>query len=149
MEIELSVSKRGVMAEVAQTTAYTGAKMGGDDADALDRISTVDEDESQLERFWNESRSEIGQELRGLIGAEGLTGDRYELVLNVSGLFDRTLQAGMEIDLFSFFVQNITAKWYVFTNKSEAGAYADKAQMILDDLHRKAVYKKRPRRPVY
>lgn len=55
----------------------------------------------------------------------------------------------MNVSLRSFFVHNIAAKWYVYTNKGEAGDYADKASTLLDDIHRKAMYKKKPTRPVY
>lgn len=165
MKITLLISKDGVMREVAVTTAYTAGKMVGDEK-ALDRISTVDEDENHLCRFWDESRADLCQELIGLVASEGMivgseqsddsanvdttvTPSLYEVKLDVSDSFDEALLPSMKLSLFSFFVHSIAAKWYVYTNKDEAGAYADKASTILDDLHRKAVWKKRPVRPVY
>lgn len=165
MKITLLISKDGVMREVAVTTAYTAGKMVGDEK-ALDRISTVDEDENHLCRFWDESRADLCQELIGLVASEGMivgseqsddsanvdttvTPSMYEVKLDVSDSFDEALLPSMELSLFSFFVHSIAAKWYIYTNKDEAGAYADKASTILDDLHRKAVWKKRPVRPVY
>lgn len=173
MEITLTINKEDVMREVAVTTAYTGGKMMGNDEDALQRISTVDEDEALLGRFWEESRTDICHELIDLVTFEGMvlrdmyrpidppsrpsgaadtdTKPRlyYELRLDVSKSFDDALLPSMEVSLRSFFVHNIVAKWYVYTNKQEAGDYADKAVMLLDDVHRKAVYKKRPTRPTY
>lgn len=184
MEITLSISKEDVMQEVAVTTAYTGGKMDNDDK-ALHRISTVDEDENHLERFWEESRADICQELIGLVSFEGMVKDsiikpvdpidpiipsgpviqsastdavlpptiittqHYELRLDVSKSFDEALLPSMKLSLRSFFVHNIVAKWYIYTNKGEAGDYADKATTLLDDIHRKAVYKKKPTRPTY
>lgn len=166
MKITLLISKDGVMREVAVTTAYTAGKMVGDEK-ALDRISTVDEDENHLCRFWDESRADLCQELIGLVASEGMivsseqsddsanvdtsenSPSLYEVKLDVSDSFDEALLPSMELSLFSFFVHSIAAKWYIYTNKDEAGAYADKASTILDDLHRKAVWKKRPVRPVY
>lgn len=163
------------MQEIAVTTAYTGGKMDNDD-NALHRISTVDEDENHLERFWEESRADICQELIGLVIFEGmvrstiitppvlpvdpiapnsaalppiLQREHYELRLDVSKSFDEALLPSMQLSLFSYFVQSIVAKWYVYTNKGEAGDYADKASTLLDDIHRKAVYKKKPIRPTY
>lgn len=181
------------MQEVAITTAYTGGKMDND-VNALHRISTVDEDENHLERFWEESRADICQELIGLVTFEGMvsesvvkpidpspvipvgpfeqidavaqtpavaatssavfppmsvTKSHYELRLDVSKSFDSALLPSMKVSLFSYFVQSIVAKWYIYTNKSEAGDYADKATTLLDDIHRKAVYKKKPTRPTY
>lgn len=48
-DIALTVNKESVYEEVAQTTAYTGAKM--DNELAYNRIFTTDEDKSMLERF--------------------------------------------------------------------------------------------------
>lgn len=142
------------MKEVAITTAYTGGKMADQDGEAFNRISTVDEDENHLERFWEESRTDLCQELIGLVVLEGAGRDSsgeetYELCLDVSRSFDEALLPSMRLSLFSYFIQNIAAKWYVYTNKGEAGEYADKAATLLDDIHRKAVYKKRPTRPTY
>lgn len=153
MEITLSISKEDVMQEIAVTTAYTGGKMDNDEK-ALHRISTVDEDENHLERFWEESRADLCQELIGLVTYEGMMNDnitpeQYELRLDVSKSFDEALLPSMRLSLRSFFVHNIVAKWYIYTNKGEAGDYADKATTLLDDIHRKAVYKKKPRRPTY
>lgn len=181
MEITLSISKEDVMQEIAVTTAYTGGKMDNDE-NALHRISTVDEDENHLERFWEESRADLCQELIGLVTFEGMVNDiiispvnpvypidpispvtptptavlppistpmHYELRLDVSKSFDEALLPSMKLSLRSFFVHNIVAKWYIYTNKGEAGDYADKATTLLDDIHRKAVYKKKPTRPTY
>lgn len=150
MKITLSTNKSDVMQEVAVTTAYTGGKMSDNDENALHRISTVDEDENHLERFWEESRADICQELIGLVNFEGMSGpDEYKLMLEVSKSFNEALLPSMNLNLRSFFVHNIVGKWYVYTNKTEAGDYADNAATLLDDIHRKAVYKKKPTRPTY
>ena len=44
---------------------------------------------------------------------------------------------------------NITAKWYTFTNKEEAAGYATEAAACVEDIMRKAFYKKKPTRPIY
>lgn len=167
MEITLSINKEDVMREVAVTTAYTGGKMIDSDENAPHRISTVDEDENHLERFWEESRADLCQELIGLVTFDGMVSipisldgtatspqpsrveKQYQLRLDVSKSFDNALLPSMNVSLKSFFVHNIVAKWYVYTNKGEAGDYADKAGTLLDDIHRKALYKKKPTRPTY
>lgn len=148
MNITLSISKSAVFNEVAQTTSYTGAKMD-EDAKAYERITTVDEDQSELQRFWDESRAEVAQAFIRMLVSEGMDGDAYNLVLNVSVAFDNALQPGMELGLFSYFVQSITAKWYVFTNKKEAGDFATVGKNILDEVKEKAFFKKKPTRPTY
>lgn len=149
MDITLTVSKSEILQEVAQTTGYVGAKMD-DDENAYERISTVDEDNSELQRFWNESRAELAKAFIRVLESEGMqSDDTYNLVLNVSVSFDVALVEGMQLGLYSFFVQNITAKWFVFTNKKEAGDYADKAAEILAEIREKAHFKKKPTRPTY
>lgn len=150
MEITLSVKQSAVFKEVAQTTSYTGAKMD-DDANAYERILTVDEDQSELKRFWDESRAEVAQMFIRMLVSEGMAddGDTYNLVLNVSVAFDKALLPGMQLGLFSYFVQNITGKWYVFTNKKEAGEFTDRGSAILEEVKEKAFFKKKPVRPTY
>ncbi len=148
MDITLSIKQSDVFKEVAQTTSYTGAKMD-DDANAYERISTVDEDQSELKRFWDESRAEVAQTFIRMLKSETMNGDNYKLILNVSVSFDNALLPSMQLGLFSYFVQNITAKWYVFTNKKEAGDFADRASVILEEVKEKAFFKKKPTRPTY
>ena len=150
MNIILSISKSAVFKEVGQTTSYTGAKMEAD-ANAFERISTVDEDQPELGRFWDESRAEVAQAFIRMLVSEGMAedGDTYQLELNVSVAFDNALLPGMELGLFSYFVQSITAKWYVFTNKKEAGDFATVGIGFLDEVKEKAFFKKKPTRPTY
>ena len=150
MNIILSISKSAVFKEVGQTTSYTGAKMEAD-ANAFERISTVDEDQPELGRFWDESRAEVAQAFIRMLVSEGMAedGDTYQLELNVSVAFDNALLPGMELGLFSYFVQSITAKWYEFTNKKEAGDFATVGKSILDEVKEKAFFKKKPTRPTY
>lgn len=148
MEITLQISKTAVLNEVAQTTAYSGAKMD-DDEKAFDRIGVVDEDNTELQRFWDESRAEVAKAFIRLLASEGMNGDNYELKLNVSVSFDNSLLPSMVLGLFSYFVQSITAKWYVFTNKKEAGAFDERGSALLQEVKEKAYYKKMPTRPTY
>ncbi len=73
----------------------------------------------------------------------------YVLSLDLSNSFDEALTESMERSLFSFCVMNITAKWYTFTNKQEATGCATEAATYIEDIMRKAYFKKRPVRPTY
>lgn len=146
--VVFKVAKSKVYEEVDKTTSYTGAKMEND-KDAYDRIFTTDEDRSILDRFWNESKNMIAGSLKRLIGTEQEQGDEYTLELEVSNSFDGSLMESMQRSLFSFFVMNIVSKWYTFTNKKEAESYAVSAATNMEDVMRKAYYKKKPVRPTY
>lgn len=148
IEVTLTIDKESVYKEVAQTTSYTGSKMA--DADAYERIFTTDEDKSMLERFWSESKNTIANSLkRILLNEQEAENGTYSLHLGVSSSFDEALTESMQRSLFSFFVMNITAKWYTFTNKEEATGYASEAATYIDDIMRKAFFKKKPTRPTY
>ena len=146
-DIVLTVNKEKVYEEVAQTTSYTGAKM--DDEHAYERIFTTDEDKSMLERFWNESKNTVCNSLKKILLSEIEASGEYQLSLGVSSSFDEALTESMNRSLFSFFVMSITAKWYTFTNKEEATGYATEAATYMEDVMRKAFFKKRPIRPTY
>lgn len=143
----LKVKKNEVYDEVSKTTSYTGAKM--EDESAYDRIFTTEEDKAMLERFWNESKNAIAGNLKKFLVSETETDATYTLTLELSASFDESLLKSMERSLFSFFVMNITAKWYTFTNKEEATDYAAGATTNVEDIMRKAFFKKKPRRPTY
>ncbi len=147
MEVTLKINKEAVYDEVAKTTEYTGAKM--DDEHAYEVISTTDEDKAMLERFWNECKNMICNSLKKVLVSEVETEGEYSLTLGLSAAFNESLTESMERSLFSFFVMNITAKWYTFANKSEATGYATEAATYIEDIMRKAFYKKRPTRPTY
>lgn len=147
MEINLTISKDAVYEEVAKTTSYTGSKM--DDTSAYERIFTTDEDVTMLERFWAESKNMVCNNVKKVLLSESESGGDYRLRLCVSSAFDMALRESMERSLFSFFVMNITAKWYTFTNKEESMGYSQEAVNYMDDVLRKVFYKKKPLRPRY
>ncbi len=146
--IIFQINKSEVYLEVAKTTSYTGAKMKGD-TDAYDRIFTTDEDKEMLERFWNESKNTVVDGLKRVLNTETELNGVYTLELGLSNSFDDSLTESMQRSLFSFFVMNITGKWYTFTNKEEAVGYATSAASSMEDVLHKAFYKKKPVRPTY
>lgn len=161
MNITLTINRKGVLDKVAETTEYTGSKMGGD-AEVYDRIRTVDENENELLRFFGECRAEVAQELKRLLIWEGMADDssdplpdqqpdpnEYKLELQVSSAFSNALMPGMILGLFDYFVLSIVGKWYIYTNKSEASAYIDRGKLMLDGVRQKAYYKGAPIRPTH
>lgn len=145
-EVTIIINKDEVYEEVAQTTSYTGAKMENDEK-AYDRIFTTEGDRSQLERFWNESCVAVCETLKEFVQQELSERDSFTLSLALSSAFDPALEPAMRKELFSFFVTNIVCKWYVFTNKKEAGDFAATAVAMLDGVKRKAYYRRKPKRP--
>lgn len=145
-EITININKNDVYDEVAQTTSYTGAKMENDD-DAYDRIFTTESDRSQLERFWNESCVSVCEALKEFILNETNDSNGFTIDLGLSSSFESGLEPALNKEMFSFFVNNIVCKWYVFTNKKEAADFSVMATTMLDGVKRKAYYRRKPTRP--
>ena len=149
-EQTLTLKKEDVYEEVEKTCEYAGTKSDDGTGKERDRIGLVEENKEMLERFWNESKNTICQALKKfLVGEEEDDSGTYTLALELSSSFDESLLPSMERSLFSFFVINITAKWYSFTNKKDVNEYIASASGNIDDIMRKAYYKKRPQRPKY
>ena len=147
-EVQLSIDKAQVWNEVAKTAAYTGMKMQKDDL-AYERIALVDEDKEMLERFWAESKSLVADNLKRMLKSETEEDGEYTVALRLSNAFKEELVDSMRQSLLSFFVSNILAKWFIITNKEEAEVQAKAAEVSLEDVLRKAYYKKQPMRPTY
>lgn len=148
-ELKITIGKDRVYEEVAQTTSYTGAKMMEGDQGAYDRIFTTDADRSQLERFWAESCAAACEAMKKYLTGTDDTTDGFTMELELSASYDETLSDSIRKDMESFFVMNITGKWFSFTNKPECGDYAAGAASFLESVKRKACFKKKPKRPVY
>lgn len=142
------LNKDDIYEEVAKTTLYTGAKMD-DDEKAYDRIFTTDEDKIILNRFWEESKNTVCDFLKRILSSENEESNILTINLELSASFDTSLKSSMQSSLISFFVMNITSKWFNLTNKQEAAGCAAEAATYLEDVKRKALYKKKPTRPIY
>ena len=142
------MNKGDVLNEVAKTTAYSGSKMTGEEG-AYERIFTTKSDREMLERFWTECQVSVCETLKKFLQQEETTDEGWNLELGLSESFDDTLIKSIKKELFSFFVTGIVAKWYVFTNKKEAGDFATVGKSILDDVKEKSFFKKKPTRPTY
>lgn len=147
-ETIFTLNKNEIFEEVAKTTLYTGVKMD-DDEKAYDRIFTTDEDKIILNRFWEESKNTVCDFLKRILSSENEKDDILTIKLELSAAFDTSLESSMRSSLISFFVMNITSKWFNFTNKQESAGCAAEAATYLEDVKRKALYKKKPTRPIY
>lgn len=126
---KITIVKKDVMAEVSMTSAYTAAKIEGSDVkEATERIATVDEDDTQLERFWQETLTEIVEKFKHEVGLTSFNaaGD-FVLELELSPSFDRNLLPGMSVNLNSYAVLSILARWFTLTNKKEVAEAATRS----------------------
>ena len=143
MNITLNVSKAEVLRQVAQSSAYIGAKRQeqpkAEDPEALDRIGTIDEDRSELERFFGEARVELVNLIDGAVVNEGFVvdnePDHYVLELKVPDDFNSALQSVYELGLTSYFVNSLLAMWLVYTHSDDTQLYGTAAAAQAEKLH--------------
>lgn len=125
------------MDEVAQVTAYVGAKKVGDDT-AYERISTVDEDISELDVLFDECRAELVLFFKRYLVTEGMNDDKYELCVEAPESFNEALVPGMNIALFNYYVHGILGRWFELTDKERSDAEYLKAANYLDGVKKNA-----------
>lgn len=145
----IQIEKKAVYDEIARTTDYTGNKMIEPAEGFSEKVATVDEDAEQLDRFWSEACVDVTEALKHVVGTANDLDTEFFLQLELNASWDDKLGEAMRKELFSFMVMSIISKWYVFMNRTEAAEYAAGAASLLEGVHRKAVFKRKPTRPIY
>ena len=140
------IGKADVYREVAKTTSYGGAKETEDEG-AYERVFTTDEDQEMLERFWSEAKDAAVGRLKKVVEAEGEKEGVFSLRLTLSSAFDEALEESMARGLKDFFVLYVTGKWLGISKAKAAEEYLKSAAAVLEEIGRKAFYKKAPVRP--
>ena len=147
-QIVLNVNRKAVYTEVDKTTDYTGSKLNDTEQGARERIAVTGGDLQNLSRFWEETCAVANERLKEMF-VEGSvpSAENYSVTLQVSMAYDQGLTPSVEASLRSFFIANITGKWYVFTNKTEVKDYFSEAAELMEDVRRKLYSRKRPVSP--
>lgn len=129
------------MGEVAQATAYIGAKKVDDD-DAYERISTIDEDDPELTVFFDEGRANLVSAFMQYLKSEGMESDdeHYFITLNVSDKFNLAVQPAMQIALFNYYVHWILYRWYMITYPDMAADEFLKTESLIASLQKQAYF---------
>lgn len=154
--ITIQVFKDDVYEEVAKATDYTGAKLIDGDENARDRILATDSDLSDLSRFWEESVLATNERLKEMVVSgetKSVEVDKstkivYEVTLEVSKSFDKSLTANVQSAIRNFFIASIIGQWFKFSNKSEAKDYFSQAGEMMNGAERLLYSRKRPTRPM-
>lgn len=160
-ECELRIAKSEVYTEVAKTTAYIGAKLADADAkqldaEAYDRVMTVDEDGVMLERFFTQAEDIATTSLSEWCDVQAHTcppnrdsdlTDAYEVDLHMTDNFDDRLVPSIETALYSFFVEYVVYQWLMIAQPEMAPAHQEAAVKHLRDVSEKVHRRLRPERP--
>lgn len=156
MSITIAIKKGTVYNEVAQLTAYTGAKTKEDTGLAYDRVFTTDDDRSMLERFWREACATVTDGTKLFVTSVTSSANRdtvdltevFTLVLTMPGNFDTNLSTSIQEAIYSYFVNSIASKWFVIAKRDDAEVYSAQAVANWTDAKSKLFYRKKPVRTI-
>lgn len=153
--INITISKARVLDEVAKTTAYIGAKsMSDQDQGVYERVSIVDPDREQLDRFWMEACGGASMALAHWCtsaNAQLLTHhaelDRdFKVTLKLPTNWDNAYNNVLKESLMSYLVNSILSRWLLIVKKDEAEAYAALSSGSATQIEQILLSRKRPGR---
>ncbi len=149
MRVTYTVYKNTVLNEVRRLTNYVGSRKQGDESAFL-RISATESDEDMLEQFWKAACSAATDMLMHFSRSieNDVEGDApcYEVVMEMSSLYDTALNDSVEDSLQNFFINLMTSKWCKIVCPDDEAKYASDALGYMKDVERKIYHRKRPTR---
>lgn len=145
INVSYTIDKSKVYDEVAMLTAYVGVKKTDDVS--YDIVSTTEENQEMLERFWKESIETLTNALKRFNVTSNESGDIRTIQLQLSDSYNTLLTSTIQEGLESYLINNIASKWFEITSKDDVKQYATEAGISLDGVMSKILYKK-PIRPI-
>lgn len=140
--LQFTIDKNKVYNDVARITSYQGAK--ATDVTAYDRMLIVDEDKELLDRYFNESKSQLTTVIKKYFVSDTEANEQYTLNIKVYDNFKDGFIADIQDSLYGFFKESIVAKWYLLTNKEESANSTAQMASILEDILIRLFYKNPP-----
>ena len=140
---KINIAKVNILHNVALTTAYAAVKSVAS-REAFDKMATIDEDMEILNGFFSEVCSEIADNLKEFISAVAISGDKFELSLEVSGAFDESLIPSIESDAYAAVVAGITARWFRYSYPERAAEWDVENKQLLRRLLSKLCHRRKP-----
>jgi len=153
--LNITINKSRVIDEVQKTAAYVGSKsISKDDPDAYERISTVDADREQLDRYWMEACSGMttGVSHWLIAAADQMLGHHYDpsrdyhVELSLPSNWNTNLASATKEAVMSYLVNGIAAKWLllVVANGNAAAQSAAASTGALALVHEHLLTRVRP-----
>ena len=106
--------------------------------------------EDMLEQFWKAACSAATDMLMHFSRSieNDVEGDApcYEVVMEMSSLYDTSLNESVEDSLQNFFINLMTSKWCKIVCPDDEAKYAADALGYMKDVERKIYHRKRPTR---
>lgn len=142
INVVIDIAKADVYEEVAKNTAYLGSRMESETT--YRRMFTTAEDETLLERFWQEAKVILSTNLRRVLTEVSERDGVLRLSLSLSASYSEALTESMAGSVRSYFVAAVTAKWLSVMGQADAQTFATEAAALQDDVLRKVFFKRKP-----
>lgn len=133
---------------VSLNSAYAGGKCGAN-GDFFEKVATVKEDETILDRFFTELCALITDRFKEFIIASSLISGNFTMELEVSGAYDHSLTPSVIDDVTTAIVAGITARWFKYTYPERAGEWDIQASTLLSSAYAKLCHRRKPSRATY
>ena len=100
-----------------------------------------------MEQFWKAACSAATDELKHFSKRVDAEEDSdYEVVMEMSSLYDTNMNESIEDSLKNFFINIITSKWLNVASPDIAKTYAEEALGYMSDVDKKMYHRVRPKR---
>lgn len=145
--VPIKINKAEIFERVSLSSAYTGAKDIKDPA-IYDRVATINEDETLLTGFWQETCGIITEKLREFILSIEDSADELSITMELSGSYDEALTPSVVEDLKGVLTTGIAGRWFRFTYPEKAADWLSQSSTLLNRAFSKLCYRKKPTRKV-
>lgn len=143
LEIEKGVVERNV----AQTTAYTGAKSEGGGGDGVyDRVATIEGDGGMVERFVRDACCTVAERLKEFVTTVNYAGESIRLSLEMSDAYDESMLPAARNGFESYLTACAIARWMRLAYPAKAPEWETEASWQLTELERNLYHRRKPRR---
>ena len=147
MRVTYTVEKDDVLNEVRRLTHYIGSRKTTGADGIYENVSATESDSDMMEQFWKAACSAATDELKHFSKRVDAEEDSdYEVVMEMSSLYDTNMNESIEDSLKNFFINIITSKWLNVASPDIAKTYAEEALGYMSDVDKKMYHRVRPKR---
>lgn len=148
-EIELSILKSSVLADIGRETSYIGVKnIDGNGEPMYDQVYLKLSDQQYLnaafEKAVNNLRVVFGYNLKSLEMKDANTQAVY--TIRMPDNFPKSQDNALQKIAYNFVLNQLLAEWFELTDKEKVETYASQAKALLMQLNQMIYLRNRPTR---
>lgn len=145
--IKIDIKRVEIDRELSKITSYTGAKgVPKPNLEDFDRIATVDEDASLLDRYWTNAYNVLAEHLREFLESTEADSEEMSFTLLLSSAYDDSLTQSVKEELFAFVAATMTKSWFDITYPDKSAEWEAESMRLLAGISRKLFHRRKPTR---